>query len=90
MKFWAATADGQNMILCAEVAGYEMVLAQAQNNHWSVSLRGTGYFLTPLREVYESLDDAKRYACTWATEQAGIPLSDGMLGDIKWRQCRGY
>jgi hypothetical protein len=43
------------MILCAEVAGYELVLANTPNEHWSVLLRGTGWFPTALNEVYASL-----------------------------------
>jgi hypothetical protein len=78
------------MILCAEVAGYELVLAETPNRHWSVSLRGAGHFLTPLLKVYESVDDAKRYACQWATSEAGMPCPDELLEQTCWRQCRGY
>jgi hypothetical protein len=78
------------MILCAEVAGYELVLAKTPNNQWSVSLRGTGRFLTPLHQIHESLDDAKRHACQWAAQEAGIPVSTDLLERIRWKECRGY
>ncbi|HEX5226128.1 MAG TPA: hypothetical protein VFW44_00380 [Bryobacteraceae bacterium] len=78
------------MILCAEVGGYELVLAQTPNNHWSLSLRGTGYFLTPLNEICESLDDAKSRACLWAAKEAGIQLTDDLMQRTRWRECRGY
>jgi hypothetical protein len=78
------------MTLCAEVAGYELVLAKTLNEHWSVSLRGTGWLPTPLNEVYASLDEAKRHACVWATAQAGIPCTDELVERTAWRECRGY
>jgi hypothetical protein len=78
------------MTLCAEVAGYELVLAQTLNDAWSVSLRGTGRFLTPLNEVFKSLEEAKRSACLRATREAGIPLTDELLERTRWRECRGY
>lgn len=78
------------MTLCAEVAGYELVLAKTLNEQWSVSLRGTGRFLSPLNEVYASLDEAKRHACVRATQEAGIPCSEELMQRTTWRECRGY
>ena len=78
------------MMLCAEVAGYEMVLAITPNKHWSVSLRGSGHFLTPLGEVFGDLEDAKRHACMWATQEAGLPFSLDLAQRTVWRECRGY
>lgn len=78
------------MTICGEVAGYELVLAETPNNRWSVSLRGTGIFLTPLYEICESLDAAKHYACVWAAKQADIQLTEELLQRTRWRECRGY
>jgi hypothetical protein len=78
------------VLICAEVAGYELVLAKTPNEQWSVSLRGTGHFLTPLHENYESLDDAKHHACVWAAAEAGIPVTEELLQRTRWRECRGY
>jgi len=78
------------MLLCAEVAGYEMVLAKTVNQQWSVSLRGTGVFLTPLNAVFESLDEAQKHACDWAMREAGVEWSAELAGRIRWHECRGY
>ncbi len=78
------------MTLCAEVAGYELVLAKTLNEQWSVSLRGTAPFLAPLHEVYASLEEAKRQACIRATQKAGIPCTDELVERTTWRECRGY
>jgi len=78
------------MLLCAEVAGYELVLAKTVNNQWSVSLRGTAVFLTPLNAVFESLDEAKNHAGSWAMREAGELWSAELAQQIQWRECRGY
>jgi hypothetical protein len=63
----------------AEVTGYELVLAKTQNEQWSVSLQGNGHFVTPLHEIYESLDDAKHHACVWAAKESETPLTEDLL-----------